>query len=468
MANIMDRKTQYLIGKWGKRISLSEKAQGKPMNLERRAALANALENTADRIRAVEATNPGSIGAYKRYALDIINATVPNLIAFDLMAVQAMDNRVGMINYIDYIYSKDKGQTKAGDVFNSSLNMGPSDKDYTRNLVNNEIVGTAIASQNAFSVRLAWLPIIPATFTVQIGDEVGAADATGTITGTTFTGTVTPQGKLDLTFSQAPAEDTDVVVTYNYDNESVGSDGIIIPDADDASQILGAARNHPEVELKINSVPVKAEARTLRSFWAFDAQYELQKEYGQSIEELLATQVAGELAHEIDNELTIDLLNFANAGAPLTWSMAQAPGISLVDHYESFGVTLNKAKNTIFNATRKVRGNFLVCGLDVATVIESMRNFKSAGNDTVAGPHYIGELDGIKCFVNPDYPAREAVLGYKGSNMLDAGAFYCPYMPVSSTDLIMDANFRGQRGWATMYGKSFLNSQMYVKVVVTD
>ena len=75
MANIMNQKTKYLIKKWGKRIGMVEKVNGKAMSYERRAALANALESTQDRIRAVEATNPGSIGQYKRYALDIVTAT---------------------------------------------------------------------------------------------------------------------------------------------------------------------------------------------------------------------------------------------------------------------------------------------------------------------------------------------------------------------------------------------------------
>lgn len=159
-----------------------------------------------------------------------------------------------------------------------------------------------------------------------------------------------------------------------------------------------------------------------------------------------------EIAHEIDNELTLDLVDFANAGSPLTWSKTLTPGISLVDHYDSFMETLTKGANRIFDATRKVKANFVVCGLDVATVIETMRNFTPSGV-TAVGPHFLGTLGNYKVFVNPDYRANEFVLGYKGSSMFDAGAFYCPYMPVSSTDLIMDANFRGQRGYATMYGK---------------
>ena len=93
MATIMNQKTKYLINKWGKRISTVEKVNKAPLTFEKKAALASSLESCADRIRAVEAVNPGSIGQYKRYALDIITAAVPNLIAFDVMAVQPMDNR---------------------------------------------------------------------------------------------------------------------------------------------------------------------------------------------------------------------------------------------------------------------------------------------------------------------------------------------------------------------------------------
>lgn len=180
----------------------------------------------------------------------------------------------------------------------------------------------------------------------------------------------------------------------------------------------------------------------------------------------MATQVTGELAHEIDNELTIDLLRFANAGEPITWSRTQPTGVSLVDHYDSFNAKLVEGANKIFDATRRVKANFIVGGIELANIVEVMRNFTPSGVSAI-GPHFIGTLGQYKVFVNPDFPANEFVLGYKGANFLEAGAFYCPYMPVSSTDLIMDANFRGQRGWATMYGKKLLNSKMFIRGIIT-
>lgn len=68
MANMIDQKSAYLIGKWAKRIKMVESVQKKPMSFEKKVAFANSLENTADRIKAFEATNPGQIGQYKRYS----------------------------------------------------------------------------------------------------------------------------------------------------------------------------------------------------------------------------------------------------------------------------------------------------------------------------------------------------------------------------------------------------------------
>jgi hypothetical protein len=454
----MNQNSKFLINKWGKRIAAVEKATKSTLTLEKRAALANSLENTYDRIRAVEATNPGSIGQYKRYALDIVTATVPNLIAFDVMSVQAMDNRIGMINYIDYRYAKTKGQTKAGTVFNSSINKLASDPMYSSDVVEGEEFA---ASGTSYS--LAWTPVIDGSV------EAFDVDSTaGTSTPIAISALNTATGA--VTLAAAPAGDK-VMFNYVFNNEDIRSDGY--SEAVGAGNYqtddnfgLAAFTNVPEVEMKLNSLPVIAKARTMRSFWAFDAQYELQKEYGQDIETLLATQVTGELAHEIDSELTLGILNFANAGTPLAWSKTITPGISLVDHYDSFAAKLVEGSNQIFQMTRKVKANFMICGLGVANVVEIMRNFTSSGVTSV-GPHFLGTLGNLKVFVNPDYPSDEFVLGYKGSNMFDAGAFYCPYMPVSSTDLIMDANFRGQRGWCTMYGKRFLNSSMYIRGKVT-
>lgn len=446
--NMVSAKNTMLVKKWNKRIVATESVHGK-LNTEKKVALAVTLENTNQRLRLAESTQPGSIGQYKRYALDIVNAVVPNLIAYDVCSVQPIDNRVGMINYISYEYGRAKGQAQKDQMFASSLNMGQSDMNYSSSRIDMEVVGEA--NKQTVTTNVQWTPVVPGSFYVQAegGTKVGQDDGNGEITGTGITsGTIDYNtGAISITFNSAPLDEPNV--SYNYNNED--------------APIL----NVPEVNLRITSLPVIAQSRKMKAVYAFDAAYELEKEYGQDIDTLLATEVSGEIAHEIDMELARDIYKMAGAGADLTWSKTMPVGVNNIDHYDSFYTKLVEGSNTIFGATRKVQPNFIICGLGVASIIQVMRNFTPSGVQAI-GPHFIGTLGNFKVYVSPDYPANDFVMGYKGTSFMDAGMFYCPYMPIVSTDLLMTDDFAGRKGWATMYAKKMVNNKMYLRGHVTD
>lgn len=167
---------------------------------------------------------------------------------------------------------------------------------------------------------------------------------------------------------------------------------------------------------------------------------------GQDIEALLASQASAEIAHEIDNELTTDLCNGA-AASVADWNKRAPLGVSLPDHYESFYARLVEGSNKIYDLTHKVRANFIVCGLNVASVIEVMRNFKPSGVSTMVGPYFMGTLGQFKVYVNPDYEPNTYVEGYKGSTLFDSGFIYAPYMPIVTTNMVMLDDFVGRKGW---------------------
>lgn len=163
--------------------------------------------------------------------------------------------------------------------------MGPSDKFYSSSLVKDEVIGKGTATEFV----LNWTPVKLATFSIKCGDTTYLSDKFGNLHDGTedVKGNVTPAGTIKL--GAAMGEDADeVTVTYRFDNESVREDG----------HEQAGFGSHPAAELQIKSVPVNAETRTMRAYWAFDAEYELSKEYGQDLEALLGTQIAGELAHE--------------------------------------------------------------------------------------------------------------------------------------------------------------------------
>lgn len=423
-----------------KRIQIAEsvrKEAGKSaMTYEQKLATAMTLSNTARQLKVMEslsaggATQPSSIGQYKRFAMDMVGTIMPSLIAPDLVSVQAIDNKVGMINVLEYQYGSTKGSATNGQVFASPLGYQGMNPYYTTASVDGEALLSETTPQT-----LKYTPVKAGT--VRIVDGTGAmlTETTDyTVSGDTITLTETGKAK------------TELKAYYLYDNETVPVTA-------------------PQIKLDIKSIPIETKSRKLSAIWAFDAQYELSKEYGADMQQLLATQATAEIEQEIDNEITLDLYRIANAGPEVSWSRIQPVGVNIVDHYDSFWNKIVEGSNQIYSATRRARANFMVCGLGVDAVLKTMRNFVPSEDMTAVGPHFIGTLGGqIKCYVNPNYDANSFVLGYKGNTLMDAGYVYAPYMPVMTTGMVTLADdFAAREGWATTYGKKTINPRLYIK-----
>lgn len=160
------------------------------------------------------------------------------------------------------LYDSNKGETAKGDVFNSSINMGPSDPAYTSNLVNNETVALTASSSDGVG-KLAWTPILQEGFVVTVGGDSLTIDSVlGTTATLSGTGSTVTAGTLDLatgaiTLTGASGSQSATAI-YRFDNESVKGNG---PEA-------AGFTNVPSTSMKLRSLPVFAQARTLRAYWA--------------------------------------------------------------------------------------------------------------------------------------------------------------------------------------------------------
>ena len=474
--NLQEATSRYLmegsplVKKWGTKLTevnsiLKEEGQ-RPMNLEKQVALAKVLENTQNRINYElrESTQNTMVGPYKRYALDIISSMIPNLIAFDLVNVQPIENKMGIINYVKYTAGSNKNPQQVGSELASTFNFTGADvagkEYYTAQTVQDEpIVFTT--EGNVITFSLPWHPIIAGNVKLSIGsvsdimDNPGEKDphtnmvVEGTLTGTGVTGTINyMSGVGTLTLPGAPAPEDMLIGSWVFNNEYAPVDV-------------------PELNLSIESIPVIARSRKLKALWSFDAAYEMQKEYGQDLNGLLAAQAAAEIAHEIDVEIVNDL--YAGAFTKgYTWDATVPVGVAQANHFESLKTTFNKASNKIFQDTKRAMGNFVVVGTNVATVIESSLSFQgNADNSNVIGPYLMGVWGGYKGYKDPFLRPDQFVVGYKGSSLFDAGYCYAPYMPLATTQMLMLADFQGQQGWATSYGKKMLNNKMYVSGTIS-
>jgi hypothetical protein len=440
---------------WKKRLDIIESAVGE-LSDERKAATAVCLENTKELIRhqeSIGATQSRDIGQFKRFALDMIGAIVPNLLTYDIASVQAIDSRIAMINYMKYNYGTPKGAGgfSIGDV----RNFGVADENYTSEVITGEPVLDNDTSGTSKAFTLNWTPVTPGSFVFRAND--GAADFTlvddgaealAVLSGTTYAnfsaGTINyVTGEVTITLSSAKT--LTATVDYKYNNEHV------------------PAKNIPSITLSIESLPIQARARRLAAVWGFEASYELQKEYGQSIEELLSRTAAGEISHEIDLEVMRGIRNAAANSPDLVFSTVAPVGVSLQDHFDALAIKFNEGSSKIYQATRRIRPNYIICGTNVATVIQSIRIFKPSAETVVGGPYFAGVLGPYRVYVSPDFNPDEFVMGYKGDTLLDAGFVYAPYMPIATTSMIQLEDMAGRKGWATMYGTRVVNDKMFIR-----
>ncbi len=257
-------------------------------------------------------------------------------------------------------------------------------------------------------------------------------------------------GTGEVTFGDLQIVASDILdFSYQYNNEFI------------------APHDIPEIQLKLTSIPLEAKARRLKAYFAFEANYELQKEYGQDAQQLLNATAAGEIMREIDAEICFDLYNGAAAGPELVFSRTLPVGVSLIDHYDSFAVKLEEGSAQINQATRKVSANFAILGTQAAVIARSVRSFVPSGVKAAIGPYFLGTIGNIRLYVQPEFDVDAFVLGYKGDSLFDAGYVYAPYMPIMTTDMVQLEDMGGRKGWATMYATALLNNRMYARGRVT-
>jgi len=240
------------------------------------------------------------------------------------------------------------------------------------------------------------------------------------------------------------------------------------------------------MRLSMMKQSVTVGTRKLQARWTMEAAQDMQATHGIDIESELTAALAATIAHEIDNEILTDLLALASTTATFDFA-APNPGYNptyIGDRYAELGVLINKMANEIGARTKRGPGNWMVGGHLITSILQSGSRsvFAPAISGTFADPtgnRLVGTLNGaIKVYtynwgLNDNYDllagdnnaaganGEDILLGYKGgASELDAGYFYCPYIPLMSTGIVMDANtFMPAVSLSTRYGKATFTNQ---------
>lgn len=441
---------ELMLENWKKELDAIGSAMGASFEKDynRQLLTAAMLENTQlflDRQSKLnEATQSSDVSYFKKYAINMLSAMVPNLLAPDLVSVQPMLSRVGEARYLKVLYGSNKGKIKRGQQmfgtagFNES-GIGNGYTDYTSDRIDAEMIDSGVENY-----MLAWAPVIPGTLNGTMDSTTITDDGKGKLVG--INGTIDYATGM-ITFTDGSTSH-DIEMSYEYDN-------------------MTSPVQAPEMNLKIESTPIIAKSRKLKALYSFDAAFDLGNDYGMQMNNELVAYSAAEIKHEIDGELMNDLLRAATA-KQTTFCATPREGVSLKDHNEAFYNVIIEAGNNIFQATKMANASYIVAGTGVCNIIESLNGFvpANAGINPV-GPHLVGYLRNKPVYKNPYYNEDQYLVGYKGQGLFDAGYLYCPYMPIMSTQLLVDETFTGKRGFATSYGKKLVNGNMYSRGAIT-
>ena len=215
-----------------------------------------------------------------------------------------------------------------------------------------------------------------------------------------------------------------------------------------------------QISVQILKQAVEAKTRKLQARWTFEAAQDAQAMHGIDVEAEIMAALAQEITAEIDQEILLSLRSLA--ATEFTYNQATVSGTATFvgDEHAALAVLINRESNKIAQRTRRGAGNWAVVSPFALTILQSATTsaFARTTEGTFEAPtntKMVGTLNNaMKVYVNTYSADSAAVLiGYKGSSESDAAAFYCPYIPLMSSGVVLDpGTFEPVVSFMTRYG----------------
>ncbi len=415
----------------------------KHMPEHKRAITAIMLENCRNRFgRLDEVTRTTSLGTFDKWIFPIIANMSENDVIDQLIALQPMAGPVSQIVFMDIVTGRRKGRTPAGAPMWRAL-QGAVDRDDDADEVIQDETGT---SNGSGVIVLEWTPIRPGTLTGTVSTTTIADDGNGNIIDTatnTAIGTVVYQGTGAGTVTIGTLTSATYSITYVFNSEG----NLAIQD----------------YEMKLSSTPVTAKVMKLKTLWSEEADQNLQAMYNIKAESVLLNALTNALQYQKHRQVIFDLRAKADAGF-VVWDAIAPASVNYQTHKFSIIDAFETASNFIFGATNMVAGNWLLLGLQAATVVATLPQFVPKNNRTqMQGITYLGDLGNKKVFADPHYPNNEFLVGHKGDQFLTTGYVLAEYQKLYTTPDIVLPDFIHQRGFATSFARKMINSKMYCR-----
>ena len=356
---------------------------------------------------AANSVTGGGINNFNPVLISLVRRAMPNLIAYDIAGVQPMSGPTGLIFAMKSRYGTQAG---AEALFNEANTAFSGDTSVTQ--------------------------------------EVGPSGLESAV----------DDGDNDLGTGETAGE---IVSDYA---------GGLSTAAAEALGTGGSGGSFGEMAFSIDKVTVTAKSRALKAMYTMELAQDLKAIHGLDAEAELANILSAEILAEINREIVRTVNRTAKLGAQ-TANVAvkgifnvdsDSDGRWLAEKAKGLIVQIEREANAIAKATRRGKGNYVICSSDVASILAAsgMLDYSPALSTSLnvddTGNTFAGVLNGrFKVYVDPyaggtnqDY----VTVGFRGSNPYDAGVFYCPYVPLTMVKAVGENDFQPRIGFKTRYG----------------
>jgi len=345
----------------------------------------------------------------------------------------------------------------------------------TKNYLAEAATSGASAAGNVATLNRVILPVIRRVMPTVIANEiVGVQPMTGPV-GQIHTLRVRYAETLNATGTANDTTAGDEALSPFQISTAYAGDGT----AGDADATAGKeGTGGRKISVQILKQAVEAKTRKLQARWTFEAAQDAQSQHGIDVEAEVMAALAQEITAEIDQEVLASLR--ALAATEFTYNQATVSGTATFvgDEHAALAVLINRTANLVAQRTRRGAGNWAVVSPAALTVLQSATTsaFARSTEGTFEAPtntKFVGTLNSaMKVYVD-SYAAdtTPVLVGYKGSSEADAAAFYCPYIPLMSSGVVLDpGSFEPVVSFMTRYGyveltnsaSSFGNAADYV------
>jgi len=324
----------------------------------------------------------------------------------------------------------------------------------TKRYLSEQATAGATSAGNVATLNRVILPVIRRVMPTVIANEIVGVQP--------MTGPVGQIHTLRIRYADAAGGTTageEALSPFKIARAYSGNETEATPKAATTAAKEGTAGNR--LTIQILKQPVEAKSRKLSARWTFEAAQDAQAQQGIDVEAEIMAALAQEITAEIDQEVIGSLRTLAGA-ATETYDQSAVSGTATFvgDEHAALAVLVNRVANTIATRTRRGAGNWSVVSPTALTILQSATTsaFARSTEGTFEAPtntKFVGTLNAsMRVYVDAYATDGTSVLvGYKGASEADAPAFYCPYIPLMSSGVVLDpATFEPVVGFLTRYG----------------